>query len=173
MKSITEQLSHDLWRHSRLQKVHLWWPPSCASICSTFSIIYGVLLFDGRPEHGSSSVASFPSRKHKHIFCSRSPSRTPAPTFHVSLLQFSPISSRTCLHLAPLSCNTTSHSEYVQLATVGLHCRSHASMLCRFSSCLWRTMRMRTHMCQIAVEIWYHSPNSLDTPCIVSWQCHS
>ena len=44
----------------------------------------------------------------KHIFCSRLPYRTLAPTFHVSLLQFSLICSRTwCLHVATLRCDTT------------------------------------------------------------------
>ena len=37
---------------------------SCASICRTFLIISGVLLVCGRPECCSSSVISFPSRKH-------------------------------------------------------------------------------------------------------------
>ena len=73
---------------------------SCASICRTFSIISGVLVVDGRPEcSSSSSVICVPSQKHltirKHIFCLRLPSLTPAPTFHVSPLQFSPICSRT------------------------------------------------------------------------------
>ena len=72
---------------------------SCASICRTRSIMSGVLLVDGRPERGSSSVVSFPSRKRlnrrKHIFCSRLPSRTLAPTFHASPSPFSLICSRT------------------------------------------------------------------------------
>ena len=64
----------------------------------------------------------------KHIFCSRLPSRTPAPKFHASPLQFSPICSRSwCLHVASLQCDTTSHTDYVQQAAVGLHCRSHAA----------------------------------------------
>ena len=91
----------------------------------------------------------------RHIFCSRLPYRTPAPTFHEYPLQFSAICSRTwCLHVALLSCDTTSHSDYVQLAAVGLHCRSHAvHAVCRFSPCLCRTMRMRAHMRQVAVQI--------------------
>ena len=46
-------------------------------------------------------LQSFPSfRKDvliicKHVFCSWLPSHTPAPTFHTSLLQFSPVCSRT------------------------------------------------------------------------------
>ena len=63
---------------------------SYASICRTFSIIYGVLLVDGRSERGE-SISTF----RKHIFCSLLPSRTPAPTFQASPLQFSPICSRT------------------------------------------------------------------------------
>jgi len=36
---------------------------SCASICHTRSIMSGVLLVDGQPKRGSSSVVSFPLRK--------------------------------------------------------------------------------------------------------------
>ena len=145
---------------------------SCASICRTFSFIYRVLLVDGRHERGSSSsctslcdsVWTIP----KHIFSSHLPSRTPAPTFHASPLKFSPICSRTwCLHVAPLRYDTNSHTDYVQLAAVGLHCRSHAvHAVCRFSPCLSRTMCMHAHMSQVAVQIWHHSPNFLDTPCL-------
>ena len=38
--------------------MHLWWPPSCASIRRTSSIISGVLFVDDRPERGSSSIVS-------------------------------------------------------------------------------------------------------------------
>ena len=157
MKSIIELLSYDLWWHSRPQNIHLWWPSSCASIYSTFSFISVVPLVDGWPEHGSSLVVSFSSWKRKHIFCSQLPSHTPAPTFHVSPLPFSPICSRTrYLHVALLGCDTTSHTDYVQMAADGLHCRSHAvHAVCWFSPCLWRTM----HMCQVAIQIWHHSPN--------------
>ena len=106
---------------------------SCTSIGHTFSIITEVLLFDGRPERGSYSVVSFLSQKRlnhsirKHIFCSRLPSRTPAPTFNASPLQFSPVFfSRTwILHVALLRCDTNFHTDYVQLAAVDLHCQSH------------------------------------------------
>ena len=165
VEMIAERLSYFT---SRPQNVHLWWPPSYASICRTFSIISEVLLVDGRPERGSSSVVVFPSRKHKHIFCSGLSSRTPAPTLRVSLLQFSQICSRICLHVAPFRCDTTSHTDLVQLAAVGLYCWSHAvHAVCRFYPCLWRTMRMRVHMRQAVVQIWHHSPNFLDTPCII------
>ena len=117
---------------------------------------------------------SFPSLREsvwtirKHIFCSRLPFRTPAPTFYASPLQFFSIWSRTwCLHVAPLRCDTTSHTDYVQQAAVGLHCGSQAvNAVCRFSPCIWRTMCMRAHMRQVVVEIWLHSPNFLDTPYI-------
>ena len=39
-------------------------------------------------ERDSSSVVSLPSRKRKYSFCSRLPSRTPAPTFHSSFAVF-------------------------------------------------------------------------------------
>ena len=70
---------------------------SCASICRTFSIISGALPLDGRPN--VAHPQSFPSFREsvwticKHIFCSRLPS--PAPIFHASPLQFSPICRRT------------------------------------------------------------------------------
>ena len=41
---------------------------SCASICRTRSIMSAVLLVDGKPKRGSSSVVSFPSRKHFELF---------------------------------------------------------------------------------------------------------
>ena len=92
--------------------------------------------------------------------------RSCAPTFHASPLQFSPICSRTwCLHVAPLRCNTTSHTDYVQLAPVGLHCRSHAV---RAVSILPMPLKNHAHARTHApsfVEIWHHSPNFLDTPC--------
>ena len=90
----------------------------------------------------------------KHIFCSRLPSR-PAPTFNASLLQFSPICSRTwCLHLALLRCHSTAHTDYVHLAVVGLHCRSHAvHAVCRFFPFLWRTMCMHAHMRQVNFQM--------------------
>ena len=57
---------------------------------------------------------------------------------------------------------------HYQLATVSLHCRSHAvHAVCRFSPRLWRTMCMHVHMRQVAIEIWHHSPNFLDTPCYI------
>ena len=153
VESNAERLTHDLWWHFRLQNEHIWWSPSCASICLTLSIISGVLLVVGRSDCGSSSVVSFLSWKHKHIFCSRLHSRTPAPTVHAALLQFSPICSRTCLHIAPLRSVTIYHTDYVQLAAVGLHCRSHAIHAgCRFSTCFWRTMRMRAHMRQVSIQ---------------------
>ena len=103
---------------------------SCSSICCTFSIISGVLHVDGWPERGSSSVV--PSLREsvwtirKHIFFPRLPSLTSAETFQASPLHFSPICSRIwCLHVVPLCCDTTSHTDYIQLAAVGLHCRSH------------------------------------------------
>ena len=63
----------------------------------------------------------------KHIFYSWLPSRPPAPTFHACPLQISPICSRSwSLYVAPLRCDTTSHTDYVQLAEVGFHCMSRA-----------------------------------------------
>ena len=117
---------------------------------------------------------SFPSLRdsvwiiRKHIFCSQFSSRTPVPKFHASPLQVSPICNRTWyLHVALLRCDITSHTDYVQLAAVSLHCRSHGvHAVCRFSPCLSRTMRMRAHMSQVAVQIWPHSPNLLDASCI-------
>ena len=133
---------------------------SCASICHTFTIIPGVLLVDGRPERGSSLVVFFLRESvctiRKPIFCSRLPSRTPAPTFNASPLKFPPpICSRTwCFHVSPLRCDTTSHTDYVQLAAVGLQCRSHAVHdVYRFSPFLWRNMRMRAHMRQVVVDM--------------------
>ena len=74
---------------------------SCASICRTFSIISGVLLVDGRPERGSSSVVSIPSQKcfnrSKHIFCSWLPSRTPDEHF-TRLCSFPQFDVCTLLH---------------------------------------------------------------------------
>ena len=106
----------------------------------------------------------------KHIFCSQLPSHTPAPTFHPFPLQFSPIYSRTWyLHIALLCWDTTSHTDYIQLDAVCLHCRSHAvHAVCQFSPCLWRTMLMHAHMHQVAIQIWHHSPNFLDVPCNVN-----
>ena len=76
------------------------------------------------------------------------------------------------VHVAPLHCDTTSHTDYVHLATVGLNCWSHeVHTVCRFSPCPWRTMCMLTHTCQVAVKIWHHSPNFLDTPCILVYVC--
>jgi len=143
---------------------------SCASICLTRSIISGVLLVDGQPEHGSSSVVSVPSRKRlnhrKHIFCSRLPSRTLAPTFHASLSPFSLICSRTwCSLIAPLHCDATSHTDHVWLPTAGLAWRSRVLYArWRFSMYLWIAMRMRAHLAHVAIEISDHSPNFLDTP---------
>ena len=142
-----------------------------ASICRTFS------------DHFWGSACRWPTRKwlilsrilpfekvfepFVNAFSAHGFPRTPAPILHASPLKFSPICSRIwCLHVAPLRCDTTSHTDYVQLAAVGLHCRSHAvHAVCRFSPCLWRTMRMRAHMCQVAVLVWHHSPNFLDTHC--------
>ena len=61
----------------------------------------------------------------------------------------------TLLHCAV----TLSNTDYVQLAAVGLNCRSHAvHAVRRLSPCLWRTMHMR----QVAVQVLNHSPNFLD-----------
>ena len=88
----------------------------------------------------------------KHIFCSWLSSRTPAPTFHASPLQFFPIYSRTLFaHCSIALWHYLSH--YVQLATVGLCCQSHGvHAFCLFSPCLWRTMHMRAHLCQVAIQ---------------------
>ena len=115
---------------------------SCVSICRTFSIISGVCL--SMADRKVAHPQLFPSLREsiwtirKHIFCSRLPSRTPAPTLHASPLQFSPIYSRTwCLHVVPLRCDTTSYTDYVQLAAVCLYNRSNAVHdVCRFSPCL-------------------------------------
>ena len=56
---------------------------------------------------------SFPSLREsvwtirKHLFCSRLPSHTPAPTFHASPLQFSLICSRNLLYICMLHCAVT------------------------------------------------------------------
>ena len=146
---------------------------SWASIYHTFWIISGVLfVVDGRPELDSSSVV--PSLREsiwtisKPIFCSRLPSRTHAPTFLASPLQFSPICNRPwCLDVASLRCDSTSQTDYVQLAAVGLHCLSHAvHAVSRISPCVWRTMRMRNTCAKLPFR-WHHSPNLLDTPCML------
>ena len=86
------------------------------------------------------------------------------PAVHTEPLQFSPICSRTwCLHVASLRCDTTSHTDYVQVAAAG-YCRSHAvHAVCRFSQCLWITMLMRALMRHVAIQIWHNSPNFVDT----------
>ena len=114
---------------------------SCARICRTFSIISRVLLVDGRPERGSSSVVSFPSAQgfppvHLHRHSTR---------LRCSFPQFIPkIDVCTLLHCAvtlPLTLTT------FNWPAVGLHYQSHAVHdLCRFSPCIWRTIRMRAHM---------------------------
>jgi len=116
----------------------------------------------------------FPSRREsvwtgrKHIFCSRLPSHTPAPTFHASLLPFSPICSRTwCSLVAPLHCDPTAHADYVRLPAAGLPWRSRVLYTTwRFSTYLWIAMCIRAHLAHVAVETSNHSPNVLDTPCM-------
>ena len=97
---------------------------SSACICRTFSMAEMNVAHPQSFLPFARAFASF-----VNIFCSRLPSRTPAPTFHVTSLQFSPICSSTwCLHVAALRCDTTSHTDYVQLAAVGLHCRHGSSI---------------------------------------------
>ena len=140
-RSCTQHLSHFL--HHFLRSV-CWWPTHPQSFPSLRESVWTIS---------------------KHIFCSRLPSHTRAPTFHETPLLFSPICSRTWrLQVAPLRYDTTSHTDYVQLAVVGLHCRSHVvHTVWGFFPWLWRTMRMRAHMHQVAVEVWHHSLNFLDT----------
>jgi len=112
----------------------------------------------------------FPSRckniwtSHKHIFCSRLPSCTLAPTFRASL--FSLICSRTwCSLVAPLHCDCTSNTDYIRLPAAGLPWRSRVlyTRWC-FSTYLWIAMCMCAHLAHVADEISDHSPNFLDTP---------
>ena len=101
----------------------------------------------------------------KHIFCSRLPSFTLAPTFHVFPLLFSLVRSRTwCSLVTPLHCDPTSHTDYVRLPAAGLPWRSRVlyARWC-FSTYLWIAMCMRAHLAHVAVEILDHSPNFLDT----------
>ena len=117
---------------------------------------------------------SFPSRRksvwtsRKHIFCSRLPSCTLAPTFHASPSPLSLICSRTwCALVAPLHCDPTSHKDYVQLPAAGLPWGSRVfyTTWC-FSTYLWIAICIRTHLAHVAVEISDHSPNFLDTSCM-------
>ena len=80
-------------------------------------------------DHFWDSVVSIPSRKRKHIYCSRLRSRRHASAFHASLLQFSPICSRTVCTFASLHCHTTSHTDYVQLASARYIASRMQSML--------------------------------------------
>ena len=95
---------------------------SCANLCRTFSIITFVNTFSA---HGFPPV---------HLQVHFTGLRCSFPQF---------VAERdvcTLLHCVV----TTSHTDYVQLSAVGLHCRSHAvHVVCRFSPCLLRTMRMR------------------------------
>ena len=117
----------------------------------------------------------FPSRREsiwinrKHIFCSRLPSHTLAPTFHASPSSFSLICSRTwCSLIAPLHCDPTSHTDYVRLPAAGLPWRSRVLYArWRFSMYLWIAMCMCAHLAHVAVQISDHSPNFLDTPRII------
>ena len=117
---------------------------------------------------------SFPSLRenawtiHKHILCSQLPSRIPAPKFHAvrcSFPQFvADLDICTLLHCAvtlPLTLTTFNWPQSVYSAD---HMQSMLTSKCRFSPCLWRIMRMRAHMRQVAVKIWHHLPNVLDTP---------
>ena len=121
----------------------------------------------------------FPSRREnvwtsrKHIFCSRLPSRTFAPTFHASPSPFSLICRRTwCSLVTPLHCDPTSHAHYVRLPAAGLPWRSRVLYATwRVSSYLWIAMCIRAHLAHVAVEISDHSPNFLDTPCKTFYVC--
>jgi len=90
----------------------------------------------------------------KHIFCSRLPSRTLAPTFHVSPLPFSLICSRSwCSLVAPLHCDPTSHTDYVRLSAADLPWRSRVLYATwRFSTYLWIAMCIRDHLAHVALR---------------------
>jgi len=142
---------------------------SCASICRTL----GFCLSTADPNVAHPRL--FPSRREsvwtsrKHIFCSRLPSRTLAPTYHASLSQFSLICSRTwCSLVAPLHCDPTSHTDYVRPPAAAVSWRSRLlyAPWC-FSTYFWIAMCIRAYLAHVAVEICYHSPNILDTTCIV------
>ena len=143
----------------------------CASICCTFSIISGVLLVVA--DLNVAHIQSFPSLRErvwticKHIFYSWPPSRIPTPTFYMSLLQFSPICSRTwCLHIAPLPCDTTSHTDYIQLAAVSLLLVTCSPWCVSILPMSLKNMHLHAHMRQVTVQIWHHLLNFLDTLCI-------
>ena len=132
---------------------------SWASIYHTFWIISGVLfVVDGRPELDSSSVV--PSLREsiwtisKPIFCSRLPSRTHAPTFHASPLQFSPICSRIwCLHVAHRAVTHLSH--WLRLTgrswfTLPVTCSPCCVSILPMSL---KNHHMRAHMRQVAVQM--------------------
>ena len=116
---------------------HFWgsacqWPNRTRLILSRFLPFAKVF----EPFVNMFSAYGFPPvHLHQHFICLR----CSFPQFVAEL----------CLHVAPLRCETTSHTDYVQLASVGLHCQSHAvHAVCLFSPCLWRTMRLRAHMPQ-------------------------
>ena len=105
----------------------------CASICRTFSIISGVLLDDGRPERGSSSIVSS-LRERVNTFSAHGFSPV---QLHVHFTRLRSSFPQIVAEHAPLRYDTTSHTDFVQLAEVGLHCRSHAAhAVSLFSPCL-------------------------------------
>ena len=90
-----------------------------------------------------------------NISCSQLPSSTPAPTFHVSPLQFSWFVAEhdVCilLHCAVTLSLILTMFTWSQLVYTAGHMQS---MLCVDSPHVWSA-----HMCQVALQIWQHSPN--------------